>query len=66
MPKKTLTYEQAMAELETIVSAVENGQLEIDQLTTQIKRAQELLAHCKSQLNQVKNDVQSLLADEQK
>ncbi|MDO5075517.1 MAG: exodeoxyribonuclease VII small subunit [Bacteroidales bacterium] len=66
MPKKTLTYEQAMTELETIVSAVENGELEIDQLTTQIKRAQELLAHCKAQLNQVKTDVQSLLADEQK
>lgn len=65
MPKITLTYEKAMAELEAIVSAVENGQLEIDQLAPKIKRAQALLAHCQGQLNQVKTDLESLLSDEQ-
>lgn len=66
MPKITLTYEQALDELESIVAAVEGGQLPIGQLTTQIKRGQELLAHCKNQLQKVRKDVQTILDDEQK
>lgn len=56
-----ITYESALAELEQIVSAVERGDLPISELTTKIKRAQELLAHCKTQLTQVETDVNSLL-----
>lgn len=59
--KKELTYEAALAELEDIVGKVERGELAIDQLTTQLKRAQELLAFCKKQLTQVETDVNSLL-----
>lgn len=59
--KKELTYEAALAELEDIVGKVERGELAIDQLTTQLKRAQELLAFCKNQLTQVETDVNSLL-----
>lgn len=59
--KKELTYEAALAELEDIVGKVECGELAIDQLTTQLKRAQELLAFCKKQLTQVETDVNSLL-----
>lgn len=59
--KKELTYEAALAELENIVSKVERGELAIDQLTSQLKRAQELLAFCKKQLTQVETDVNSLL-----
>lgn len=59
--KDQLTYEAALAELETIVGKVERGELAIDQLTTQLKRAQELLAFCKTQLTQVETDVNTLL-----
>lgn len=59
--KKTLTYEAALTELEQIVTAVERAELPIDQLTTQLKRAQELLAFCKTQLLQVETDVNKLL-----
>lgn len=59
--KKELTYEATLAELEEIVGKVERGELAIDQLTTQLKRAQELLAFCKTQLTQVETDVNSLL-----
>lgn len=59
--KKQLTYEAALAELEEIVGKVERGELAIDQLTVQLKRAQELLAFCKTQLTQVETDVNTLL-----
>lgn len=60
-----ITYESALAELEQIVSAVERGDLPINQLTSRIKRAQDLLSLCKAQLTQVENDVNSLLNDQE-
>lgn len=61
--KEKLTYEAALAEIEQIVAAMERGDLPISQLTTNIKRAQELLAFCKAQLTQVETDVNTLLND---
>lgn len=61
--KEKLTYEAALAEIEQIVTAMERGDLPISQLTTNIKRAQELLAFCKAQLIQVETDVNTLLND---
>lgn len=66
MAKQSISYEDALRELDQIVTAVERGDLEIDQLTTQLKRAQTLLALCKVQLQQVKTDVQKILDNEQK
>ena len=62
--QEQITYEAALAELEQIVAAVERGELPIDQLTAQLKRAQALLAHCKAQLTQVEADVNALLDNE--
>lgn len=59
--KEQLTYETALAELEQIVTGVERGDLPIAQLTTQLKRAQELLSFCQTQLTQVETDIHSLL-----
>ena len=66
MPKASLSYEAALAELDSIVNGVERGELEIDQLTTQLKRAQILLAQCKNPLQNVQTDVQKILDHEQK
>ena len=48
--KSALSYEEALSELESIVTAIESGDLPIDQLTPRLARAQELLACCKQQL----------------
>lgn len=59
-----LTYENALSELEQIVSAVERGELPISELTVKLKRAQELLAFCQTQLTQVETDINALLTHE--
>lgn len=56
-----LTYESALSELEQIVSAIERGELPISELTAKLKRAQELLAFCQTQLTQVETDINALL-----
>ncbi len=65
MPKKELTYEQAMKRLETIVAGLEQGTSELDALSNQIKEAQELMAFCQKKLTKVETDIKRLLNNEQ-
>ena len=62
--KSVLSYEEALSELESIVTAIESGDLPIDQLTPRLARAQELLACCKQQLEKVNTDVKKILEHE--
>lgn len=65
MAKKSApSYEEALSELEMIVTSIEAGNLPIDQLTPKLARAQELLALCKQQLEQVSTDVKKILDHE--
>ena len=61
MAAKKETYEQAMMNLEQIVSQIEKNELEIDQLSNKLKEAQELISFCKKILYQVDNEVKKLL-----
>ncbi len=65
MPKKELTYEQAMKRLETIVTELEQGTSELDALSDQIKEAQELMTFCQKKLTKVETDIKKLLNNEQ-
>lgn len=60
---KPRSYEAAIRELETIVRALEEGEMPIDQLSVQVKRAAELIAYCKEKLLFTEQEVQTVLAD---
>jgi len=63
--KKKTTYQEAAAELEHIMQALEQGDLNIDQLSDKIKTATKLLAQCKNALHTIEDEVNGLLeADE--
>jgi exodeoxyribonuclease VII small subunit len=53
-------YEDAMAELEQWVAAMENGQLPLDQLLHAYQRGAELLGFCRQQLQAVEQQVKVL------
>lgn len=59
--EKDLTYEQAMKRLETIVSKVEQGEMDIDSLASKLKEAKELVEFCKAKLLKVEDDVKKIL-----
>lgn len=63
MKEQKLTYTQAKAELEEIVSAIESGELDVDALTEKVKRASELIAFCKEKLTRTDKDLQKILDD---
>jgi len=55
-----LSYEQALAELQGIVEAIENGQVNMDELEQQVQRASELLQYCKGRLEGTTNTLNQL------
>lgn len=60
---KKLNYEEAVKQLEEIVEKMESGELDLDSMTTQLKKAQELVKLCKNSLMQTDKDIQGLLED---
>ena len=63
MSKKQQTYNEAVAELELIISKIENQELDIDELSINVKRVAELLDFCKMKLKSTEEDVQKILKD---
>ena len=60
---KEINYEAAVKELEEIVSKMENDELDIDQISVQLKRAQELMKLCKDKLTKTDEEIQKILAN---
>lgn len=54
------TYEQALAELEALVQAMEAGKMPLDQLLGSYKRGAELLQQCRARLQVVEDQVKLL------
>ena len=61
---KELKYEQAYQELQTIVRRMENDELDIDQLTDQLRRAQQLIKLCRDKLTKTDEEIKKILAEE--
>jgi exodeoxyribonuclease VII small subunit len=54
------TYEEAVAELERLVQAMEGGQLPLDRLLESYQRGAQLLDFCKARLQAVEEQVKVL------
>ncbi|WP_312138680.1 exodeoxyribonuclease VII small subunit [Sphingobacterium sp.] len=55
------TYQDAFVELQQIVADIEDGEVSVDELTSKISRASELLAICKAKLTASEKEVEKLL-----
>lgn len=64
MAKKEIKYEEAVAQLEEIVDKMENDELDIDQLSDQLKRAKELVKFCKDKLTKTDEEIKKLLSED--
>ncbi|WP_164109760.1 MULTISPECIES: exodeoxyribonuclease VII small subunit [Sphingobacterium] len=56
------TYNDAFNELQQIVSEIETGDVNVDELADKIKRASQLIQICKSKLTASEEEVNTLLA----
>ena len=53
-------YEEALAQLETIVRKMEQNEYDIDELAAQLKTAQRLIKFCKDKLTKTEEELQKI------
>ena len=58
---KNIKYEEAVEQLETIVDKMENGDLDIDSMTEELKKAKTLIKLCKNKLKHTDEEIRKLL-----
>jgi exodeoxyribonuclease VII small subunit len=56
-----MKYEEAIQKLETIVHKMEAGEYGIDELTEQLKTAQELIKFCRDKLTNTDAEIKKIL-----
>lgn len=64
MIMKNIKYEEAVKQLEAIVDKMENGDLDIDSMTEELKKAKTLIKLCKDKLKHTDEEIRKLLETE--
>lgn len=61
--KQPTTFEEATTRLEAIVRRMEDGQLNLDEITSQLKEAKQLVKFCRDKLTKTEKEVNDILKD---
>ncbi|MBO6051155.1 MAG: exodeoxyribonuclease VII small subunit [Bacteroidales bacterium] len=64
MAKETITYTEALAELQQIVSEMENADIPVDELSDKIKRCTLLIKLCKDKLTKTEAEIAKIMETE--
>ena len=65
MAKTEQSYSKAIEDIELILAKIENGETDIDDLATEIKRASALLQDCKNKLLKTEQEVVKIMKSEE-
>lgn len=60
-----MKYEEAVAQLEAIVRRMETGELNLDSLADELKKAQKLIKMCKDKLTKTDEEIKKMLEEGQ-
>lgn len=63
MTTKKMTYGEAFTELEAILEQIEGKDLDVDNLTSQVKRAAELIKFCKGKLHDTETEIEKVIGE---
>lgn len=63
MAKKTMTYAEAMSQIESILDRLQREEITVDNLAAEVKRATELIAECKTRLHKAEEEVGKILQE---
>ena len=61
---ETIKYEEALAQLETIVRKMEANEYDIDELAVQLKTSQQLIKLCRNKLTKTEEEIKKLATPE--
>ena len=60
---RQMKYEEAIGQLEKIVRQMENNELDVDQVSEQLKRAQQLIQFCRDKLTKTDEEIRQILEE---
>lgn len=60
MAEKSLSYSKAIEELQSILEQLESEDVEIDSLSTKVKRSAELIKFCRDRLKSTEVEIQKI------
>jgi exodeoxyribonuclease VII small subunit len=63
MEDKAVSYRKAIEEIELILKKIENQDLDVDDLSTKLKRVNELVRICKKKLHTAEKEVEKILGE---
>lgn len=63
--KKDLTYSAAFTKLEELVGELEDGNIQLEELSTKVKQANELIVICENKLRKIEVDVSKNLSEDE-
>ncbi len=63
MAKKEMSFNDAMEEIEAILTKIETGTLDVDKLSESVKRASELINICKKKLRDAEVEIEKVFSE---
>jgi len=60
MTKKNITYNEAMQELSAILEGLEAETIDVDEVSSRVKRAGELIKFCKERIEKTEMEVRNI------
>ena len=64
MTKEKISYSDAIAEIESILQKIEDGNLNVDELTEKVSRVTDLLKICRDRLYLTEKQINKILEEE--
>lgn len=61
--KRELTYDSALAELQEIVSQMQEDVVNVEELSEKAKRANELIKYCQKRLRKIEEEINGLFEE---
>jgi exodeoxyribonuclease VII small subunit len=63
MAKKEFSFNSAVTEIEKILHNIESGNLDIDKLSVEVKRASELIKECQKKLRSTEEEINGIFKE---
>jgi exodeoxyribonuclease VII small subunit len=63
MVKKEFSFNQAVNDIEKILEEIESGEMDVDRLSVEVKRASELIRLCQKKLKSTEEEINSIFKD---
>jgi len=63
MAKKEFSFNEAVNEIEKILRNIESGNLDIDKLSSEVKRASELIRQCQKKLKSTEDEINTIFKE---